>query len=136
MSLVTVVGASMRYPGQQVELPHFVDRMAGMANQTRKQMEQRPNVQVLYPELVDDPASIVRTILTEFGETVPADLDGLVADHLASHPQHKHGKHDYRLERFGLESDDLEPYASDYARDLGLDRFKGSIGSRDSRHAD
>ncbi|MGI9613587.1 MAG: sulfotransferase family protein [Acidimicrobiales bacterium] len=125
MSLVTVVGASMRYPGQQVELPHFVDRMADMANQTRKQIEQRPNVQVLYPELVDDPASMVRTILNEFGEAVPADLDGMVADYLASNPQHKHGKHDYRLERFGLDTDDLEPYAADYARDLGLDRFKG-----------
>ena len=68
MSLVTVVAASMRYPGQQVTLPHFVDRMADMANQTRKQIELRPNVQVLYPELMADPAATVRTILTEFGE--------------------------------------------------------------------
>ena len=123
MSLVTVVNASMRRAGAQVDLPRFVDRMADMANQTRKQIEQRPNVQILYPGLVADPASTVRQILTEFGEEVPADLDRRVADHLAAHPQHKHGKHDYRLERFGLEVDDLEPYASDYARDLGLDQL-------------
>lgn len=125
MSLVTVVGASMRYPGAQVPLPRFADRMADMANQTRKQIEQRPNVQVLYPELIRDPADVIRTILSEFGEAVPVDLDGLVAGHLASNPQHKHGKHDYRLERFGLRTDDLEPYAADYARDLGLDRYEG-----------
>ena len=124
MSLVTVVAASMRYPGRQVALPHFVDRMADMANQTRKQIELRPNVQVLYPELMADPAATVRTVLTEFGEAVPPDLETRVADYLASNPQHKHGRHDYRLERFGLESDDLEPYAADYARDLGLDRFE------------
>ena len=123
MSLVTVVGASMRQPGAQVPLPRFVDRMTEMANQTRKQIEQRPNVQVLYPELIDDPAATVRQILTELGEDVPGDLARRVADHLAEHPQHKHGKHDYRLERFGLLPEDLEPYAADYARDLGLDKF-------------
>jgi hypothetical protein len=123
MSLVTVVGASMRQAGAQVPLPRFIDRMADMANQTRKQIEQRPNVQVLYPELMADPAGTVRTILTELGEEVPDDLDRRVARHLAEHPQHKHGRHDYRLDRFGLENDDLEPYAADYARDLGLDRF-------------
>jgi hypothetical protein len=78
---------------------------------------------VLYPELMADPAGTVRTILTELGEEVPDDLDRRVARHLAEHPQHKHGRHDYRLDRFGLENDDLEPYAADYARDLGLDRF-------------
>jgi hypothetical protein len=123
MSLVTVVGASMRQPGAQVPLPRFIDRMAEMANQTRKQIEQRPNVQVLYPELMADPADTVRAILTGLGEEVPADLDRRVARYLAEHPQHKHGKHDYRLDRFGLQQDDLEPYAADYARDLGLDRF-------------
>ncbi|MEL7157314.1 MAG: sulfotransferase [Actinomycetota bacterium] len=123
MSLVTVVGAALRTPGAQVPLPRFVDRMADMANQTRKQIEQRPNAQVLYPELVSDPAATVRSVLTEFGEEVPADLEARVQRHLDEHPQHKHGKHDYRLERFGLASTDLEPYAADYARDLGLDRF-------------
>ncbi|MGF1596807.1 MAG: sulfotransferase [Acidimicrobiales bacterium] len=123
MSLVTVVGASMRRPGAQVPLPRFVDRMADMANQTRKQIEQRPNVQVLYPELVADPAATVRTILGEFGEEIPHNLNRRVQAYLDEHPQHKHGRHDYRLERFGLVHDDLEPYAADYARDLGLDRF-------------
>ena len=123
MSLVTVVGASMRYPGAQVPLPRFVDRMADMANQTRKQIEQRPNVQVLYPELMDDPAGTVADILATFGERIPTDLEARVSAHLAAHPQHKHGTHDYRLERFGLAVDDLEPFAADYARDLGLDRY-------------
>ncbi|MEM8923237.1 MAG: sulfotransferase [Actinomycetota bacterium] len=123
MSLVTVVGAALRQPGAQVPLPRFVDRMSDMANQTRKQIEQRPNVQVLYPELIDDPAATVRSILTEFGEEVPRDLNARIRKHLDEHPQHKHGKHDYRLERFGLHRTDLEPYAADYARDLGLDKF-------------
>lgn len=122
MSLVTVVGAALRQPGAQVSLPRFVDRMSDMANQTRKQIEQRPNVQVLYPDFVADPANTLRQILREFDERLPDDLDERVTTYLAQHPQHKHGKHDYRLERFGLESDDLEPYAADYARDLGLDR--------------
>ena len=123
MSLVTVVGASLRHAGAQVPLPRFVDRMAEMANQTRKEIEQRPNMQVLYPELMADPAGTIATILDEFGENVPADLEQRVVRYLAEHPQHKHGKHDYRLERFGLTTDDLEPYAADYARDLGLDKF-------------
>ena len=123
MSLVTVVGAALRKAGTQVPLPRFVDRMSDMANQTRKQIEQRPNVQVLYPELISDPAGTIAAILSEFGEDVPADLEQRVAQYLAEHPQHKHGKHDYRLERFGLTTDDLEPYAADYARDLGLDKF-------------
>jgi hypothetical protein len=123
MSLVTVVGAAIRKPGAQVKLPRFIDRMADMANQTRKQIEQRPNVQVLYPELIVDPAAMVARILKTFEEHVPRDLTERVADHLAEHPQHKHGKHDYRLERLGLIPDDLEPYAADYSRDLGLDQF-------------
>lgn len=120
VSLLTVVGAAMRRPGAQVDLPRFIDQMVAIANRTRKQLEDRPNVQVLYPDLMADPAGTVRSILEEFGEPVPDDLDDRVAAHLAAHPQHKHGRHDYRLERFGLVPDDLEPYVSDYARDLGL----------------
>ncbi|MFV0257414.1 MAG: sulfotransferase family protein [Acidimicrobiales bacterium] len=120
ISLLTVVGAVMRRPGAQVDLPRFIDRMVAIANQTRKQLEDRPNVQVRYPDLMADPAGTVRSILEAFGEPVPDDLDRRVAAYLAAHPQHRHGKHDYRLERFGLVADDLEPYVSDYARDLGL----------------
>jgi hypothetical protein len=123
MSLATVVGASIRKPGSQVRLPRFVDRMMEVANQTRKQIEQRPNVQVLHPELIADPAATVRTILWELGERIPRDLTQRVDRYLADHSQIRRDEHDYGIERFGLVPDDLEPYAADYARDLGLDRF-------------
>lgn len=123
MSLVTVVQKVIREPGTAIHLDRVVDRMADQANETRKHIEQRPNVQVLYPEFIADPGRTVRQILESFDEEVPADLDERVARHLAEHPQGKHGRHRYSIEQFGLRRDDLEPYAADYARDLGLDRF-------------
>ncbi len=120
MSLVTVVGSVLRNAGSPLELPRFAERMADMASRTHADIAQRPSVGVRYPELVAAPAAAVRQILTTFDEDVPADLDETVAAYLVANPKNKHGTHDYSLSRFGLTSDDLEPFASAYADEVGL----------------
>ncbi len=124
MSLVTVVGAVLREAGATIDLPRFADRMAEMAHRTHADIQQRPNVEVLYPELVNDPTLAVRDVLETFGERVPADLDARVKRYLEDNPKDKHGAHRYSLATFGLSPDDLEPFSSTYAAEVGLDQIR------------
>ncbi len=129
MSLVTSVGTAMRRPGYQLALPNFVDRFVDRIRLTRRQIADKPSAEILYPDLITDPGGVVRSILEQLDESVPNDLDDRVAKVLAASPQHKNGRHRYSLEQFGFDPEEIEPLATEFAREVGLDQ-RGFPGAR------
>lgn len=59
-------------------------------------------IDIRYDDLVARPVEVVEEIYRAAALPLPADMGQRVRQWLAENPQHKHGKHDYRLEEFGV----------------------------------
>ena len=59
-------------------------------------------VDVDYAEFVRDPESAARGIYDRFGLPLATQTERALAAHVQANPQHRHGSHDYDLERYGL----------------------------------
>jgi len=55
-----------------------------------------------YQDLVSDPLGAVQRLYAHFGYPYTPEFETRATTWLKEHPQHKHGKHRYSLERFGL----------------------------------
>lgn len=73
-----------------------------------------------YDELVADPLAAVRRIYRHFGLEPGEKAIAGMRDMLARHPRHKHGRHRYRAEDFGLDHIDREPVFRRYRETFGL----------------
>ena len=71
-------------------------------------------IDVDYRQLVSDPVGAVRGIYRDLGEPVDAPLETSLAAHANEHRQHKHGRHSYTFEDFGLDRDALNERFSTY----------------------
>jgi hypothetical protein len=75
-----------------------------------------------YCDLLRDPIGEVRRIYLWLGEVFPSQLEDHMRRWLATHAQHRFGKHRYSLSEFGLEIEDLRPlfdgYVGEYAVQL------------------
>ncbi len=60
-------------------------------------------IDVAYTDLLVDPLEQVRRIYERVGVPLKPEVEHLMRGYLAEHPQHKHGRHCYRLEDFGLD---------------------------------
>lgn len=77
---------------------------------------------VKYEDLVRDPLKIVRLVYERFGYRYTPDFEQRCRDHLRDNPQHKHGRHRYTLEEFGLDRSHLPPLVEEYRKELELPR--------------
>ncbi|MGI9032732.1 MAG: sulfotransferase family protein [Acidimicrobiales bacterium] len=77
-----------------------------------------PFVDVGYRDLVADPLAMVRRLYVHLGRELEPSTTASMATWLADNPQHKHGRHRYTLERFGLSPEVVLKGLGDYA-----DRF-------------
>ncbi|HEV3401295.1 MAG TPA: sulfotransferase [Acidimicrobiales bacterium] len=64
-------------------------------------------VDVAYAELVADPLATVRRLYAQVGADLEDDVHATMAAWIADNPQHKHGRHRYTLEQFGLDAADV-----------------------------
>ena len=77
-------------------------------------------IDVDYRHLVSDPVGAVRGIYRDLGEPVDAALETSLVAHVNEYRQHKHGRHSYTFEEFGLNRDALNERFSDYRRTYDL----------------
>ncbi|MFQ5720392.1 MAG: sulfotransferase, partial [Acidobacteriota bacterium] len=75
---------------------------------------------VRYDDLVADPVGTVRRIHAHFDLDLPADMADRMRRWLADHPRHKHGRHRYSLEQFGLDRHEVDAVFAPYVRRFGL----------------
>ncbi len=71
-------------------------------------------IDVDYRQLVSDPVAAVRGIYRDLGEPVNDAVETSLAAHANEHRQHKHGRHSYTFEDFGLNRDALNERFADY----------------------
>ncbi|MFW6086234.1 MAG: sulfotransferase family protein [Myxococcota bacterium] len=80
-----------------------VHRMVERATATRDRVGPESFVDVHYRDLVDDPIDQIRRIAERTKLPVSADAERRLRDARAENPQHKHGRHRYRLADYGLD---------------------------------
>ena len=67
-----------------------------------------------YKALTGDPIGEMRKLYAKFGEPLTPAAEAAMRAMLAANPQGKHGKHDYRLEDYGLTRDGVRAHFRDY----------------------
>jgi hypothetical protein len=78
----------------------MVDRCLAVRDQPR---HERSFFDVAYRDLTADPIAEVRRIYRWLGRPLTPALEELMRTWIEANPQHKHGRHRYRLEDFGLD---------------------------------
>ncbi|HEX2275458.1 MAG TPA: sulfotransferase [Acidimicrobiales bacterium] len=79
-------------------------------------------VDMAYAELVADPLGAVRRLYARLGDELHADTEAAMTAWLGDNPQHKHGRHRYTLEQFGLSAAEVSGRFAGYA-----DRFSSHL---------
>jgi hypothetical protein len=79
-------------------------------------------VDVGYRRLVADPLGIVRQLYRRLGRSLDDTTAATMEAWLAANPQHKHGRHRYSLEQFGLTADEVSARLATYT-----DRFAAEL---------
>jgi Sulfotransferase family len=76
---------------------------------------------VRYSELLHDPIGTVRQIYAHFDLPLTAEAEQRMRRHLASNPQHKHGRHTYDLHTFGLDGTSVDTHFRSYREFFAVD---------------
>jgi hypothetical protein len=75
---------------------------------------------VSYYDLVADPVAEVRKLYAALDLPFTAEAEKGMGRTREDNPQHKYGRHRYRLEDFGLSSEGVEPLLARYRRRFGV----------------
>lgn len=69
---------------------------------------------IRFADLMRDPIEQVQNIYRTFGIRYDAALTKKLQRHMAENPQHRHGKPDYTLEKYGLNAQDIDAHFREY----------------------
>jgi hypothetical protein len=84
------------------------ERMVAAALAARDAAPADTFLDVAYADLVADPLAQVRRIYAWLDRPLTPAAEAAMRAFLAANPQHKHGRHQYRLEDFGLDAADVD----------------------------
>ena len=87
---------------------------------TRDRLDPALFVDVAHDEFVADPMGAVERIHARFGRPLEPGIRAAMATRIARHPRHRHGTHEYSLDRYGLSKDDLRVRFARYVERFGL----------------
>ena len=105
-----------REPGTKANL----DLLGAMVERNLRSRERHPGrvYDVRYTDLVNDPIEVVKGIYRHYGLEYTSELSGSLERYVRENPQHKHGKHRYSLEDFGLSAEDIQRRFGRYAAEF------------------
>ena len=109
---------SEAYRGTQSDIVDLVEigrtQLEIWAEALRRYLEQRNRLagrvdvlDVAYPTIVDDPMAVISETFRRAGIPLTAETEAAVVAYDRGNPQHRFGRHEYSLERFGLTEDDI-----------------------------
>ena len=75
---------------------------------------------IQYSEQLRDPVGTMRKLYAHFDEPLSAEAEARMTRLMAESPQHKHGKHVYALEDFGLTADGVRKHFRDYSEHFAI----------------
>lgn len=102
-------------------------QLEGLATGTERGMDAREKANpaqfydLQYQDLIADPKGQVRKIYNYFGYPINEKMEAGMENWLTNNRQHKHGKHTYTLEQFGLSSNAIERRFSRYMDAFGIE---------------
>lgn len=94
-----------------------LDLLAGQMDQSmkaRRDIDPERIVDVQYVDFTTDTMSVVDCIYDHLSLPYPDGTRQAIADYVADHPRGKHGSHDYKLEQFGLNEQQVLDRFSSY----------------------
>jgi hypothetical protein len=96
-------------------LDRYLEQRAGLG-------ERVDILDVGYAAIVADPMAVIAEVFARAGVPLTADTRALMEGYAVENPQHRLGRFDYSLERFGLTEDDIEArfgsYRAAFAKEL------------------
>lgn len=96
-----------------------IARLIDRAMESRERAPEGTFHDVRYEDFVRDPVAAVRRIYAFLGDPFPPHVEARMRATLDASPQHRHGKHRYRLDDFGLDTREVrERFAAYRARFL------------------
>jgi len=95
-------------------------RMVARSMAARERAGAASFLDVSYYDLMEDPLTEVERIYRFIGRPFTAGVREAIAVARGENPQHKHGRHAYRLEDFGLTSAGIEPGFAAYRGRFGI----------------
>jgi hypothetical protein len=100
---------------------HLSGEMAKYAEQRRLLERRERFVDVPYKTLQADPLGVVRLVYKRLGRPLSAQELQPVDQWLAANPQHRFGKHEYSMERYGLTAESIATAFAPYIEQFGLE---------------
>jgi len=90
----------------------MLGRMLDQSMADRQQLEQSSNsrvrfVDVKYKDFIKQPIETMRSVYEQCDLAWTSSIEHQITTHLKENRQHKHGKHKYTLEQFGLEKEQV-----------------------------
>ena len=89
-------------------------RMVGRAMSTRERVKDQGFVDVSYYDLMSDPLAELGRIYEQVGWALPESTRSKMEASRKVNRKDKHGRHQYKLEDFGMSGDDVEPVMAAY----------------------
>ncbi len=104
---------------------HLFSHYFGRGLEARDAEENRADSQaifydVFYKDFIPDPLGTAQKMYERFNLEMTPEILGRMKKYLEEQPQHKHGKHKYDLQQFGLDEQKLLDRFGDYYRRFGL----------------
>lgn len=100
--------------------PYVAELYSLMVSRLMKYRDQNPDksrqfLDIKYSSLVADPIAQVRNIYQFYGLKYDEALTDKMKDYLSRERQHKHGKPDYGIEKYGLVASEIDNRFAEYS---------------------
>ena len=71
-------------------------------------------IDVHYADMINDPMGTMKTLYAALGDEWSTEAEAGIQSWLDDNPQNKFGKHEYKLDKYGLTKEGLEPLFERY----------------------
>jgi hypothetical protein len=101
-------------------------KMVNHSIEIRKKIGAGSILDVHYADIMTDPAGVMRRVYGFLNMPFTAENEELVRRWVRENPQHKHGKHSYRLDDFGLSRSDIDKVFAAYRTGFNIPEEKSN----------
>ena len=128
-SFCSIISSGHRSMAGRLDTPWIAENMPWQARQhAERAMASRARIghdriiDVHYAEMMRDPIAAMRTLYKALGDEFTEDAEAGMTAWLADNPQGKFGRHEYRLNQYGLSKEALDPYFERYLAEYDVER--------------
>lgn len=101
---------------------HWTDKILNMVEKTDIMREKKPEafIDVYYNSLIENPLSEIKRVYKFIGASLTKNAEKNMHEWMNINPQNKFGKHNYRIDSFGMTEDDIDSMFGDYIKKFNI----------------